>query len=198
MTNPTRLRMLQGTIELIRQRGINATSNREVVRFSGTPRGSLSYYFPEGRIQLLTEALGLARTHISDRLRQQLASDGAVRGLELFVADWEKQLQASGFSSGCPMLAAATEQLADEACQASRLREQAKLAFQEWQHLLAEQLCREGASAENARALAQLTIASFEGALALCQSEQSISPLADITRTLTFLFTQATGSHHEP
>lgn len=194
MNNPTRQRMLLGTISLIRQRGINATSAREVVRYTGTPRGSLAHYFPAGRIQLLTEALTMARTHISQRLRMALDNAGAQGGLMQFSREWQQQLVASDFHEGCPMMAAATERLVDETSDANRLRQQAQIAFDDWEQLLADQLRKEGACGHRATALSRLTIASWEGALALCQTQRTIQPLIDVTHTLCDLFADATGT----
>lgn len=196
MAKDTRQRILLGAIELIRERGINAASSREIVRCSGTPRGSLGYYFPQGRAQLLCEALTLARHTISQQLKQRLSTWGAVEGLVQFVDDWHKQLEASHFSHGCPIMAAATEgylnvQGLPDASVQQALHQQAATAFSAWQSLLCAQLRQEGVADAAADSLAALSVASWEGALARCQVERSGAALADITTTLTELYSSA-------
>ena len=39
MTSDTRAKMVAGAADLMSRRGVNATSMREVVRHTGTPRG---------------------------------------------------------------------------------------------------------------------------------------------------------------
>lgn len=39
MTSDTRAKMVAGAADLVSRRGVNATSLREVVRHTGTPRG---------------------------------------------------------------------------------------------------------------------------------------------------------------
>jgi AcrR family transcriptional regulator len=56
----TRNNMLVSAAEVMRERGAAGVTIDEVLARSGAPRGSVYYHFPEGRNQILTEALRYA------------------------------------------------------------------------------------------------------------------------------------------
>ena len=60
MTATTRDKMIAGAADLMSRRGVNATSMRDVVRHTATPRGSISHHFPDGKRQLIAEAVVFA------------------------------------------------------------------------------------------------------------------------------------------
>ncbi|EUA43106.1 bacterial regulatory s, tetR family protein [Mycobacterium xenopi 3993] len=53
----TRTSMLVTAAEVLRERGAAGVTIDEVLTRSGAPRGSVYYHFPNGRNQILTEAL---------------------------------------------------------------------------------------------------------------------------------------------
>ena len=56
----TRTKMLVSAAEVLRERGAAGVTIDEVLARSGAPRGSVYHHFPEGRSQLLREALDYA------------------------------------------------------------------------------------------------------------------------------------------
>src|SRR6201987_471233 len=65
----TRKKMLLSAAQVMRERGAAGVTIDEVLARSGAPRGSVYYHFPEGRNQILTEALqhaGEALTEVID------------------------------------------------------------------------------------------------------------------------------------
>ena len=68
MTSDTRAKMVAGAADLMSRRGVNATSLRDVVRHTGTPRGSLGHHFPRGKQQLIEDALVFAGKQVSGPL----------------------------------------------------------------------------------------------------------------------------------
>jgi len=62
MTSDTRAKMVAGAADLMSRRGVNATSMREVVRHTGTPRGSIGHHFPGGKQQLIEIAKALSQS----------------------------------------------------------------------------------------------------------------------------------------
>ena len=55
MANDTRIRMIEATALLLRQRGYHGTSLNDILNASGAPRGSLYFHFPGGKDQLVIE-----------------------------------------------------------------------------------------------------------------------------------------------
>lgn len=53
----TRHRLLEAAITLMRRSGLSGAGINEIVRESGAPKGSVYYYFPNGKQQIVEEGL---------------------------------------------------------------------------------------------------------------------------------------------
>ena len=109
----TRTNMLISAAEVLRERGAAGVTIDEVLARSGAPRGSVYYHFPEGRNQILTEALqyaGEALTEVID----DAAAKGGMYLVRQFVEFWNDLLVESDFTAGCPVVAAAIGSADDE------------------------------------------------------------------------------------
>ena len=202
MTSDTRAKMVAGAADLMSRRGVNATSLRDVVRHTGTPRGSLGHHFPRGKQQLIEDALVFAGQQVSGPLAHLTEKHGAVSGLRAFIALWRQTLERTKFQAGCPVLAVAVEQFVndatekdgepDEAAQ-QRLLDLANGVFADWQRIMFAALRREGVAPARARRLAALVIASTEGTVAMCRAARSAQPLDDVRQELELVLSSALG-----
>ena len=200
MTSDTRAKMVAGAADLMSRRGVNATSMREVVRHTGTPRGSIGHHFPRGKQQLIEDALVFAGKQVSGPLEHLTERHGAVGGLRAFIALWRQTLERTKFQAGCPVLAVAVEQYVndatekggepDEAAQQHML-DLADGVFAEWQRIMFKALRREGVAPARARRLAALVIASTEGTVAMCRAARSAQPLDDVRQELELVLSNA-------
>lgn len=173
-----RERMLDSAIILFRQRGVAATSMRDIVEHGDAPRGSIYHHFPGGKEQLAREATERAGAFIASLV----AGDTSIGR---FLEYWRTALAAADFEDGCPVAAAA---LSDEA------RDQAGRAFAGWESTLASHLEASGKTADEASALATTAIAAVEGALLMARAQRSEEPLVRVARTLeTMLSPRARG-----
>lgn len=189
MNTSTRDRMIVGAADLLRRKGMTATSMREVVRHSNTPRGSIAHHFPGGKRQLLEAAVEHAGREVSEPLALLLSKHGPVKGMQLFVALWRKTLEETAFQAGCAVLAVAVEQYVSdqrgepepepelEAQIQLQLLDQANAIFGQWQAIVARSLQQAGVAEDRSRSLALLAIASIEGSVALCRAARSAEPL---------------------
>jgi AcrR family transcriptional regulator len=200
MSSDTRAKMVAGAADLMSRRGVNATSMREVVRHTATPRGSIGHHFPRGKQQLIEDALVFAGKQVSGPLEHLTQSRGAVAGLRAFIALWRQTLERTKFQAGCPVLAVSVEQYVndatekdgepDEAAQ-QRLLDLANGVFADWQRIMFAALRREGAAPARARRLAALVIASTEGTVAMCRAARSAQPLDDVRQELELVLSSA-------
>ena len=196
----TRAKMVAGAADLMSRRGVNATSMREVVRHTGTPRGSIGHHFPRGKQQLIEDALVFAGMQVSGPLEHLTQSRGAVAGLRAFIALWRQTLERTNYQAGCPVLAVSVEQYVndatdkdgepDEAAQA-HLLDLANGVFADWQRIMFTALRREGVAPARARRLAALVIASTEGTVAMCRAARSAQPLDDVRQELEMVLSSA-------
>src|SRR5947209_388883 len=104
----TRERLVAGAADMIRRRGLSATSVRELAKHSGAPLGSTYHYFPGGKQQLATEAVEFAGDTIARTLDRALER-GPLEGLRAFLATWRKTITSADFRAGCPVLARSEE-----------------------------------------------------------------------------------------
>jgi AcrR family transcriptional regulator len=183
MTQDTRTRMIHGTALLVGARGAKSTSLRDLAREAGVPLGSTYHYFPEGKRQLVDEAvsaIGQRIDHLIDRAHQQ----GPDAALDAFANGWRSVLESTDFHSGCPVLAVALEE--DPV-----LRATANRIFDRWQELLVEGFLAGGVPPSRAPRLARTVVAAIEGAVALCRAEHSFEPLEDVLAELRVMFAEA-------
>jgi TetR/AcrR family transcriptional regulator, lmrAB and yxaGH operons repressor len=57
----SRQRMIEAAIELMRGSGLSGAGINEIVRESAAPKGSVYHFFPNGKQQVVTEALETGR-----------------------------------------------------------------------------------------------------------------------------------------
>jgi len=179
----SRQRMVAGTADMLRRRGLNATSVRELAQHAQAPLGSMYHYFPGGKSELAAEAVRWADDITARTLRKELRA-GPVAGVEAFLTMWRKIVLDSHFQAGCPVLAVAVE---DHPEQEEAPRLAAASAFRNWTAILAESLRDHGATDSDANRIATLIVAAVEGTVAMCRAQRSIEPLDRVAVELTRL-----------
>lgn len=193
----TRVKMIAGAADLICRRGVNATTMREVVRHTGTPRGSIGHHFPGGKLELVREAVAQAHREVSEPLAFLLKTHGAVAGLRVFKDLWLEKLQASAFEAGCAVLAVSVEPFLPEKAEGREpappteagieLLDAAAAAFTDWERIIAAALRKEGVPPARARRLAALVVAGIEGTVGMCRAARSSAPLDEVWQELEAL-----------
>lgn len=178
----TRNQMLATAAQVLREKGAAGVTIDEVLTRSGAPRGSVYHHFPDGRAQLLTEALEFAGDSITTVI-VDAATDGCVALVRQFVALWERTLADSDFTAGCPVVAAAVGSADDDPA----LTAIAGDIFDRWRVALARAFAADGFDDADAGSLAVTCIASLEGAVVLCRATRSADPLHQVSRQLEFL-----------
>lgn len=175
MTATPRERMVHSAAQLMRERGLAGTGMREVAEHAQAPRGSLQHYFPDGKDQLVTEALAWMSVQISTPLQRMAAADPPVPARDVVAkmfARWRRFLGESDFLDGCPLVATITDAVANDV-----LREAARASFQQWHGALTEALWHGGLTKVRAQRLAVLVISSLEGAIVLSRAQRDLAPL---------------------
>ncbi len=169
VASDTRHRMVAGAARLLAERGLQETSFSEVLELTGAPRGSIYHHFPDGKDQLVSEAVDLAGAHAIELINQ---SEGktAVEITDHFIGMWRYVLTASNFHAGCSVLAVTV------ATDSPDLLDHAATVFRNWRLRLAELLEAGGLSKADAAQFAAILIASTEGGVVLSRAEQSIDP----------------------
>lgn len=175
--------MVRAAAELIRTKGVSGTGLREIVAAANAPRGSLQHYFPDGKDQLVSEALlwmgGVASRRV-ERVLSSLEEPSPSALLAGTVDLWRKEFHDVGFEGGCPLVAAA----ADVGATSDGLRNVIAEAFDGWTRSMASGLVRTGVPSERAEALAALLIGALEGAIVLSRVRRDTAPLDAVAAEL--------------
>ena len=93
--------MLISAAEVMRERGAAGVTIDEVLARSGAPRGSVYYHFPEGRNQILAEALQYAGDAIAGVI-DEAAQQGGMHLVREFVEFWEQTAGRERLHRGLP------------------------------------------------------------------------------------------------
>ena len=182
-----RRRMVRSAARLFGERGFAGAGLRDVVAHSAAPRGSIYHHFPDGKVQLVEEAVDFAGDAITAAINQ-LAGEGGdpVEAIHLFVNVMRHVLVSSDFRAGCPVVAVAAESSPDAGEQARLSRTTARV-FKDWNAALAAAIESKGVAPKRAQSLATLMIASIEGAVVMCRAQRTTAPLDEVETELEAL-----------
>jgi AcrR family transcriptional regulator len=187
---PPRERMVRSAMALICVQGVNGTGMREVVQHADAPRGSLQHYFPQGKEQLVREALALAARTAARTVSRLQDDGGPIRPSEVFdamVEAWRRWLTESDYAQGCPVVAT----VADATTGSPALRQAAAGTFGVWQAAVEEALEYAGVPAARTASLAALLISALEGAIVMARARRSLEPLDNVRAELSPLLDAA-------
>ena len=171
-----REQILETTSTLLEKQGCHATGLNEIIRESGSPKGSLYYYFPDGKDQIVSEAVLQAGQAVSERVRANLSESG----LQGFILKIAESVEASNFSAGSPLTAVAME--------TATTNERINLACQEAYAMLVsafqDYFVAQGIEQEQARKMATFVTASIEGGVILSRTDHSAEALRIVAEQL--------------
>ncbi|MCU0492146.1 MAG: TetR/AcrR family transcriptional regulator [Chloroflexaceae bacterium] len=184
--------ILETTARLLETQGYHATGLNQIVAESGAPKGSLYYYFPDGKEGLTEEVITRINQTISQRISDHLAAEGdPVAAIYSFLLALARYVEASSCRGGGPIASVALE----TATSSPRLRAACESAYQNWQELFAAKLRSGAFSPARAQRLAVCIIAAIEGAIILCRTQGSATPVREVAEEMRLLLLGA--QHHE-
>ncbi len=162
------------TCELLELQGYHATGLNQIIKESGSPKGSLYHYFPGGKEELAVESVeyigGLVLQRIERHLAEVEAPDQAVRGfIEMVAAGVER----ADYRGGGPITTIALE----VASTSERLRKVCQGIYDSWRALFADKLRAGGIDSMRAFQVGALIVAALEGGIILARTERSPAPL---------------------
>lgn len=170
----TRERMVVATCELLEAQGYHATGLNEILQRSCTPRGSLYYYFPEGKEELATEAIEWQGRFVANRLREDLL---VVEDVAEAVRLLFHKLATFANTPGCRALGPITGVALESSNTNERLRQSCVAVYGSWREAFADRLVAGGFQAEEAASLALVILSALEGATTLARTLHDGTPL---------------------
>jgi TetR/AcrR family transcriptional regulator, lmrAB and yxaGH operons repressor len=184
--NDTRDRMVTSAALLLREHGVSGTSFARVLAHSGAPRGSIGHHFPDGKRELIADAVRFAGGAASAAMRHAVnRGDTPAQVFSMVCGFYRRALIDTEFAAGCPVGNVAQEAYDDE-----RVREAAGEVFDDWRTILVDALVAHGHRRRDAADLAELCIAGLEGALILARIQQRATPVERVERQLRALLSE--------
>jgi TetR/AcrR family transcriptional repressor of lmrAB and yxaGH operons len=182
--NNRRQEILHTTSQLMETQGYHATGVNQILEASGAPKGSLYYYFPEGKDGLTEQVIQRTAERIESRIRLVMTEyDDPATAVAAFFVTLSGYVEAANYASGGPITTIALEVASTN----ERLNAACHAAYGRWQQAFADKLLAHGYSEESAHSLATLIISAIEGATILARSQKSIRPLHEAGEQLALL-----------
>lgn len=179
----TRRRMVVGAAKVISAGGVDAMSLRDLALRAGVPLGSTYHHFPDGKAQLVDEAVRLVGAQVT-ALIEEARTQGTDTVLHVFADRWRRVLESSDYGAGCPVAAAA-------GATDPRHHDVAREVFEDWHAALTRALRDSGVPPERAGRLARTVVAATEGAVSLARANRSSAPLDEVVDELAALVESA-------
>lgn len=171
--------MIGAALDLLSQSGLSALDVKQVAAASAASKASVQRAFPGGKLELATAALQEAEQGIAQWFQAVFDQRTPVaEKVELLFADAARNVEASGFTKGCPAVSVTLDIDRDS----EGLRAVCRTLFVTWQDALATGLDEvpEGERGE----VAELILATLEGALILSRAAATKEPLLRAGRSL--------------
>ncbi|TVP54331.1 MAG: TetR/AcrR family transcriptional regulator [Gemmatimonadales bacterium] len=180
--------MLEAAARLVHQRGYRGVSLNDILTESDAPRGSLYHHFPEGKDQLVQEAM-LREVERIDRFLLEAFHEAAdpVEGVRAYVGAAAEELQSSGFVLGCPVAPV----ILDSPEASSNLARACRESIERWHRILRNRFLDAGLPSPRAESLAVLVVSAVEGALILARGSRDIAPLDRVQEELATVLADA-------
>ena len=178
--------ILEASSQLFEMQGYHATSLSEILTRSETPKGSLYYYFPEGKQGLAVESILRTGELFAERIRSSLAEHGsspeALRQLMHTIAE---RMEQAAFRSGGPLTAIAME----TATTSETLNRACRAAFELIRQAFEDKLLSNGLTKQKAHSLSLLIVAAIEGGTLLSRTHHSGDALRQVADELAEMLT---------
>lgn len=183
----SREQILLTTCDLLENQGFHGTGLNEIVRESGAPKGSIYYYFPAGKEEIVAETVRFAGQRTAERIRAHLATIAdPAEAIQSFLETIAYHIEASGFRSGGPLTIVASE----SATTHERINDACQEAYNGLREAFAEKLRSTGIPGEKVESLAWTVNAAIEGAIILSRTFHTGNPLREAGRQLACLIRQ--------
>lgn len=176
--------IIDTTCQLMEKQGYHATGLNQILAESSAPKGSLYYYFPDGKEGLAVEAVERTSASILSRIQESMAAhDDAAEAVRQFILTLAFHVEASGFQAGGPITTIALESASTN----ERLTAVCQQAYQSWQNAVENKLRASNFAPDRAQRLAALIISAIEGGIILSRTEHQQRPLQAIAEELYLL-----------
>ena len=174
--------IIHSTERLLAQGGLSNASLNSIAADSVVPRGSILYYFPGGKHQIVQAALKDHDDTFSSRAHEALVpGEGFAQSLSELMQGTARRMKAAGFDSGCPVAGVVVDlgETDDE------LRSVCADIVRGWEATLAGALTQ--LDKTQRQAAGEFIMAAYEGAILMAKLKRSTTPLLNAARHIALM-----------
>ena len=178
----TRDKLIDSAITLLRQSGLSGAGINEIVRESGAPKGSVYHFFPEGKEQIVSEALDRHSDRVVTFLEDTLSKPRtAAKKIETLFEAYAGRVRDMQYRLGCPLGAVCLD--LDRDMEALRTRVASN--FDRYIETIARNV-NVGSPREN-KVFAAFVVTTIQGAWIRSRAERSGKPFREAGAMLSAL-----------
>lgn len=169
---------------LFANQGYHATGISEILKKSNAPKGSLYYYFPQGKEQLAQEALQKTAEKISTEILDVLAKASTpLEGLQQHLIYITQKIEKDLFQPNVSISLIALETFSSNEI----IRLECERTFQQIQNIYKNSFLKMDLHEKYANFLAMTMVMLTEGAITLSLTKKNTQPLHQLANNLPLL-----------
>ncbi|WP_087974289.1 TetR/AcrR family transcriptional regulator [Oceanobacillus rekensis] len=177
----TKSLLIDKSTALFQAKGYKNVGLNEILKACNVTKGALYHHFPNGKEELLITCLhGLNEAITTDIeaifSRHPSTKDAILSMIDKLIGNFEKNDTIIGYTF--------SSIVSEMATMSEPVRIACSALYENMQAIYYEKLITEGYSNESASAIAMLLTASIEGAIMLCLTQKSATPLKTIATLL--------------
>jgi TetR/AcrR family transcriptional repressor of lmrAB and yxaGH operons len=180
----SREKILTVAAMLFQVKGFNATGLNEILTQSASPKGSLYYYFPNGKEELAIEAIQLSSKSIQKKLKNALNKYASpIEAIQFAIKNITEDLKKGNKPKDISISLIALETYLSS----EPIREACKEVFEILESMYAEKLIESGLSKKVAQELGILIQLMVEGAITISLTQRNVTPLLTVSNYINIL-----------
>lgn len=182
----TKEKILITASKLFQKQGYHGTGLNQIIKESGCPKGSLYYYFPEGKEQLVEEAIWRAKEGMRKELTTLLAVHDDARNAIDYILTYHEKIDVTAEYDGIPLALIAME----TSLMSERIRLACKEAYDLMIELVAQKFIASKWPQQEAVKIATLLIAILQGYGIMAMTHLSNEPFLLAHQQILTIITQ--------
>jgi TetR/AcrR family transcriptional repressor of lmrAB and yxaGH operons len=170
-----REKFLQTASALMEKQGYCGTGLNEILTKSGAPKGSLYYYFPEGKEQIASEVVLRAGNILAARIREKTQDElDAGKAIHTFLYMVAHRMEETNFYTGSTLTMLAMESVTQSERINLACREAYGLLIDVFKEIL---VSKGGMNEARAMSAAEMIVSAVEGSIVLSRTYRSANYL---------------------
>lgn len=172
-------KIIETASHLFKTQGYHATGLNQITQESGAPKGSLYYYFPNGKEELASVAVDQTAGIVARQIQEGLnVYEDPIEAIQQFIINLADEFEKCQTKQGLPVASVALE----TAHTSEMIRLSCQQAYEKWHEVFANKLINAGYEPKKALELGLVINAMIEGAFINVLTKKDSEPLRQIAR----------------